>query len=85
MSINHTSNPDNTIFFFNSELQKLQYKLKNKYDNCSCYVAMAQMMQCKRMISFNQSFNLNLVGKCWHKRDKTTQSINVGSYASPGL
>ena len=85
MLINHASNPDNTISFFNLEDQKLKYKLRNKHDNCSCYVDMAQMMQCKDTISLNQGFNLNLIGKCWHIRDKITQSINDGSYASPRL
>ena len=82
-SINHASNPDNTISYFNLEHRKLQYKLRNKHDNCSCYIAMAQIMQCKHMISFNQGFYLNLIWKFWHERDKITQSINVGSYVSP--
>ena len=41
------------FLFFNLEYQKLQYKLRNESDNCSCYVAMDQMMQCKHMISLN--------------------------------
>ena len=36
-------------------------------------------MQCKHMI---KGFNLNLIEKFCHKRDKITQSINVGSYVS---
>ena len=37
------------------------------------------------MISFNQGFNLILIGKYWHKRDTITQSTNDGSYISPRL
>ena len=37
------------------------------------------------MISYNQGFNLNLIGKYCYKRDKINQSINVGSYVSPRL
>ena len=46
---------------------------------------MAQMMQCKHMISFNQGYNLYLIRKYWHKRDNITQSINIGSYVSSRL
>ena len=74
-----------TILFFNLEHQKLLYKLRNKNINCTCYVAMAQMIQCKHIICFNQGFNLILTDKCWHKRDKIIQSINVSSYVSPRL
>ena len=74
-----------TILFFNLKHQKVQYKLRNKNVNCTCYVPMAQMMQCKHIISFNQGFNLILTDKCWHKRDKIIQSINVSSYVSPRL
>jgi len=58
------------FLFFNLEYQKLQYKLRNESDNCSCYVAMDQMMQCKHMISFTQGFNSNRICKCWYKQIK---------------
>ena len=34
------------------------------------------------MVSFNQGFNLNIIGKFWYKREKIIWSINVGSYFS---
>ena len=84
-SINHASNLDNTISFFNLEHQTLQFKLRKKYDNCFCYGTMTQMIQCKHMASLNHGFSLNLIGSFCHKRDKITQSINVSSYISPKL
>ena len=72
-------NSDGTISFFNLENNELPYKLKSKNDNCSCYIAVSQMMQCKHMISFKNEFDLDLIGRCWHKRDKMTQSKNTYS------
>ena len=83
--ISYVMNSDGTISFFNLENDELPYKLKSKNDNCSCYIAVSQMMQCKHMISFNNKFDLDLIGRCWHKRDKITQSKNIGSYICPSL
>ena len=47
------TNQDKTIKFFNLEHQKLKYIIRNENDNCSCYVAKVQKMQCKHMIRFN--------------------------------
>ena len=81
----YKNNSDGTISFYNLENNELPYKLKSKNDNCSCYIAVSQMMQCKHMISFNNKFDLDLIGRCWHKRDKITQSKNIGSYICPSL
>ena len=41
------------------------------------------MIQCKPVIIFNKLFNLRHIEKCWYKRNKITQSLNVGTYVSP--
>ena len=62
-AINHETNPDKAIPFYNLEHQKLEYILTNENYTCFCCVVKAQMIQCKYMISFNNFLNLRLIGK----------------------
>ena len=83
-SINHASNPDNTFPFYDLEHQiTIQTKKLRWQLFLFCWYGSNDAML--HMISFNQGFNLILIGKYWHKRDTITQSTNDGSYISPRL
>ena len=63
----------------------MKFILRDENDIYSCYIAKAQMIQCKHMISFKKLFNLRDIGKCWNRRNKITQSLNVSTYVNPRL
>ena len=44
-TINHETNLNKTISFFNLEPKKLKYVPRDENKNCSCYVVKAQIMQ----------------------------------------
>ena len=52
------------ISFTNANNEVLPYILKDSFDNCSCYMAKCNMMQCKHIISLSHKFDISKIGLC---------------------